>query len=449
MNKNPARGSRPRKPSTPPGMKGALRLLGNLARSNQIDKLGLRKPTEKLLYTGTRAGFKIATIASRGFSGGAKADAPARLNASRSSGLFDLTPTEEQQMLRDTALSFATEQLRPAATAADAACAAPAELLKQSAELGLSLIGVPESLGGAGSERSAVSNALVAEALAQGDMGLAVACLAPVAVSTALVLWGDEQQQADYLPAFVGDNAPAAALAVLEPRPLFDPFRPATRARLVEGGWELEGLKSMVPLAAQAELFIVAAQIEDGLPALFIVESSTAGLALEAEPAMGLRAAATARLKLSNVRLPLTARLTHDYESYADCIRLGRLGWCSLAVGCGQAAIDYMVPYVNERVAFGEPISHRQAVAFAIANMGIELEGMRLLTLRAASLAERGQPYAEPAALARRLCADKGMQIASDAVQLLGGHGFVKEHPAERWYRDMRAVAFMEGVVLV
>jgi alkylation response protein AidB-like acyl-CoA dehydrogenase len=134
---------------------------------------------------------------------------------------------------------------------------------------------------------------------------------------------------------------------------------------------------------------------------------------------------------------------------YSDCINLARLGWCALATGTAQAVLDYVVPYVNDRVAFGEPISHRQAVAFSVANIGIELEGMRLLTWRAASRAERGQSFTRETALARRLCADKGMAIGNDGVQLLGGHGYVKEHPVERWYRDLRAAGLMEGVVLV
>jgi alkylation response protein AidB-like acyl-CoA dehydrogenase len=311
----------------------------------------------------------------------------------------------------------------------------------------VTLVGVPETLGGMGAERTATTAALVAEALAHGDMGLAVACLAPAAVSNALVLWGDETQQATYLPAFVGDDVPAAALAVLEPRPLFDPFRLETTARRTAGGFVLSGVKSLVPRASSAELFVVAAML-DGKPALFIVESGTTGVLVEAEPAMGLRAASTARLVLEDVAVPAGARLG-DEGAYADCIRLSRIGWAALACGTGKAVLDYVIPYVNERVAFGEPISHRQAVAFMVANIGIELEGARLVMLRAAARAEQGKSFAREAALARRLTAEYGMQIGSNGVQLLGGHGYVKEHPVERWYRDLQAVGVMEGALLV
>jgi len=144
-----------------------------------------------------------------------------------------------------------------------------------------------------------------------------------------------------------------------------------------------------------------------------------------------------------------TRALLGDVDSYRECVRLARLGWCALAVGTGKAVLDYVIPYVNDRVAFGEPVSHRQGVAFTVADMAIELEGMRLVTYRAAGRAEQGKPYAREVALARKLCADKGMFLGSAGVQLLGGHGYVKEHPVERWYRDLRAIGVAEGIVLV
>ena len=139
------------------------------------------------------------------------------------------------------------------------------------------MVGVPEELGGAVAERSAVTTVLMAEALAQGDMGIAVACLAPAGVSTALSLWGDADQQATYLPEFVGENVPAAALALLEPRPLFNPFELQTRARRAGEGFVLDGVKSLVPRAADAELFIVAAELIDEDPPARRCSSSSPG----------------------------------------------------------------------------------------------------------------------------------------------------------------------------
>lgn len=427
-----------------------LRALNRFAGLPLVDRLGLRRPAERALFQGAKLGFRTAGAVSRGFRATQRLIEPARPSRPASNGLFDLSPTDEQQMLHEAALGFALEQMRPAAQAADTACAAPAAVLKGIEDLGIAQMAIPEAIGGVGGERSAVTNVLIAEALAQGDMGLAVAGLAPSAVSTALVLWGDAQQQATYLPAFAGEHAPAAALAVLEPRAVFDALALQTRARREGDGYVLDGVKSLVPRAQQAELFLVAAELEGSGPALFLVESSTAGITVEPEPAMGLRAAATARLHLRKVRVPSAALIAGGKaDVYRDCLRLARLGWCALAVGTAQAALDYVIPYVNERVAFGEPISHRQSVAFSVADIAIELEGMRLATWRAASRAEQGLDFGRETAIARRLCADRATAIGSSALQLLGGHGFVKEHPVERWYRDLRATGLMEGVLLV
>jgi alkylation response protein AidB-like acyl-CoA dehydrogenase len=429
-----------------------LAALNKLAGAKAVDRLRLRKPAERAVYQASRVGFQTLGVANRTFAKpkAGTDDKAQRPTTSDRRDLFDLTPTDEQKMIVEATREFADEQLRPAAAEADTACAAPDTLLKRSVtELGVTQLGVPESLGGMSSERSTITGVLVAEALAHGDMGLAVACLAPAAVSNALVLWGDASQQATYLPSLVGDDVPAAALTLLEPRPLFDPFELKTTARRAGGGFVLDGVKSLVPRAASAELFVVAAAL-DGAPALFIIESGTSGVSVESEPAMGLRAASMGRVVLQDVHVPSSARLgAGAADVYADCVRLSRLGWAALALGTGRAVLDYVIPYVNERQAFGEPISHRQAVAFMVANIGIELEGARLVTLRAAARAEQGRSFARETALARRLTAEYGMQIGSNGVQLLGGHGYVKEHPVERWYRDLRSIAVMEGVVLV
>ncbi len=424
--------------------------LNRLAQSDLIDKMGLRKQTEQVVFNVTRTGFKTITNASRTFARTGKKGAPGTRPApTAGTGPFDLTPTEDEQMLVDLVSEFAEEIVRPAAAAADAACAAPDELLKSSLEIGLPILGVPEALGGVSEERSAMAGTLVAEALAKGDMGLAVATLAPGSVATAIGLWGTDEQQQTYLPAFTGDEVPAAALALNEPTVLFDVLSPATTAKKVDGGYVLNGTKSLVARGDQAELFVVGASL-DGKPVLFLVESSTAGLAIEGDPAMGVRAASMTKLALKDVKVPAESVLGEtDGSTYAECVRLSRLAWCALAVGTSQAVLDYVTPYVKEREAFGEPIAHRQSVAFMVANIAIELQAMRLLTYRAAARAAAGKDFGKQVALARKLCTDKGMQIGLDGVQLLGGHGYVKEHPVERWYRDLRAIGIMEGTVLV
>jgi alkylation response protein AidB-like acyl-CoA dehydrogenase len=431
-------------------MQVALRALNRFASSPVIDRIGLRDPAERFLHGATKTTMRTAAGAGRTFAAAQKLTRPARQPRSSGPGLFDLTPSDEQAMLRDSVREFALDRLRPAAQAADDACATPTELLAQSAELGLTMVGVPEELGGAVEQRSAVTAALMSEALAQGDMGIALACLAPAGISTALGLWGDADQQATYLPAFVGDDPPAGAVAVLEPAPLFNPFSLATVASESGGGYVLNGVKSFVPRAADAELLIVAASLEGRGPALFIVESKAGGVSVEAEPGMGVRAAATGRVVFDDVVLGSGALLGEGSpDIYSQCISLSRIGWCALALGTAQAVLDYVIPYVKDRTAFGESISNRQAVAFTVANMAIELDGMRLVSYRAASRADQGLEFAREATLARRLCSERGMQIGSDGVQMLGGHGYVKEHPVERWYRDLRAAGVMEGVLVI
>ena len=426
----------------------AIAVLNRLARTSALDRFGLRKPTERVVFEATRTGFRTLGAVNRQFArAGRKRGTPTRVPAAAGAGVFDLTPTEDEQMLVDVVTEYAAEVVRPAATEADDVAAAPEAVLKASLDIGLPILGVPEELGGISAERSAMAGTLVAEALAHGDMGLAVATLAPGAVATALSLWGSEQQQATYLPAFTGDEVPAAALALTEPRPLFDALAPETTAVKDGDDYVLNGVKSMVPRGADAELFVVGALL-DGEPRLFVVESGADGIEIEAEPSMGLRAASLSRLVLTNVRVGDLAPLGTT-DAYRECVRLSRLAWCALSLGTAQAVLDYVVPYVNEREAFGEPISHRQSVAFMVANIGIELNGMRLVTYRAASRAAQGKSFAREVALARKLCAERGMQIGNDGVQLLGGHGFVKEHPVERWYRDLRAIGLMEGGVLV
>ncbi len=427
-------------------------LLTPLLGQEFLDRHHLRNPLNRALKFGVQHGFSAVGASTRQFKKIQGLGKPATRLAPSTADYFDLTPDDDQKMIVETVDEFAAQVLRPAARAADDDAGYPPELIAKAAELGITAIKVPEDFDGIAEQRTSVTNALVTEALGYGDMGLSLPILAPGGVASALTHWGSADQQASYLPAFAGDNVPQACLAIAEPHPLFDPTMLKTVATRTPGGYRLDGVKSLVPAAADAELFVVAAQL-NGKPAMFIVESDTAGLRVEADRSMGLRAAALGRVELNRVSVPLAARLGDDSagsdyaKDYSEAIALSRLGWAALAVGTCHAVLDYVVPYVKEREAFGEPIARRQAVAFMCANIAIELDGLRLITWRGAARADRGLPFAREAALAKRLGADKGMQIGLDGVQLLGGHGFTKEHPVERWYRDLRALGVAEGVL--
>lgn len=419
-----------------------LNALSRFAQSDIADRFRLRKPIERLLYQGSKTGFQLLGAVARTFqpaSGAGKQRLPGQAK-----GLFDLTLSDEQQMMRDTLQRFARDVLRPAAHAADHEAALPADLQAQAAELGLNFYAVPEALGGVAAELSVVTSVLAAEDLGHGDFTLGAALLSSTGVANALTRWGSAAQQEKYLPAFAGEQAPVATFATLEARPGFNPNQLETSARRSGERYLLNGEKTLVLLGRQSELFLVSAMLE-GKPAMFIVEAGD-HLAFQEDPGMGLKAAETVKMRLDNAPADLLGgsdtEQDFDYQAFLD---LGALAWCGLAVGTCQAVLDYTAHYANERIAFGEPISHRQSVAFMIADMAIEIDAMRLLTWSAASLAEAGKPFHREAYLARLLCAEKAMKIGNDGVQVLGGHGFTKEHPVERWYRDLRAVAVMHS----
>lgn len=362
--------------------------------------------------------------------------------------LFDLTLTDEQRMTRESVQRFAAAEMTSVAREADETAATPADFFERSLELGLALMPIPEALGGAGVARSPVSNALNAEDLARGDMGMALGSITPLAFVNTLIDQGSAALREKLLPRFCGDAFTAATIAFTEPRATFEPTELHTTARRDGDGFVLNGVKSMVPLGASAELIMVLAELEGEGPAAFIIEGETSGLTRAVERNMGLRTLELATLTLSDVRVDADARLgeTFDLQRFVD---LSRIGICALAVGTGQAVLDYVVEYCNEREAFGEPITNRQSVAFMIADIAIELDAMRLMTWRAAASAERGDDFHEQAYLAKVFCAEHAMKIGTDGVQLLGGHGFCREHPVEMWYRNLRAIGILEGAASV
>ena len=365
--------------------------------------------------------------------------------------LFDLSLTEDQRMTRESLKRFAQDVLRTNSREADEAGATPAGYLAQAQELGLTLMPIPEDFGGAGAGRSPVSNVLAAEDLAWGDMSLALAALTPLAVVNLLLDQGSQAQQEKYLTQLASEDFVPASIALMEPRARFDATEIRTTARADGGNYVLDGEKSLVILGESAAFLIVVVTVDGEGPAAFIVEKGSAGLSVKREEIMGLRAVEVARVTLSGVVVPASARLGESEKKFdlERLVDLGRLGVCALAVGVSQAVLDYVVPYVNERTAFGEPIAQRQSVAFTVANMAIELEGMRLLVWRAAALAEQGKPFHKEAYLARVLCAEKAMEIGTNGIQMLGGHGFIREHLVELFYRNLRAVGILEGAAVI
>ncbi|HLY38692.1 MAG TPA: acyl-CoA dehydrogenase family protein [Candidatus Binatia bacterium] len=360
--------------------------------------------------------------------------------------MVNFKPTEEQELVRETMASFAREVLRPAAREADEKTEVPDNVVQRGWELGLVQSAIPEALGGYGDARSAVTGALLLEELAYGDVALALHLLAPRLVTLPLLVAGTEEQRKTWLPRFAGDQFTAGAAAFVEPRWDFDPTKLTTRAEKRGGDWVLAGEKCLVPLAPEAEAMLVYATAPDG-PAAFLLDRGTAGVTVgEREKNMGLKALATYPVKFEGVRVPAAARLGGDVQALIDASRVA-VG--ALAVGVSRAAFEYARDYAKDRRAFGVAIAQKQAIAFKLANMAIEIDSMRLLTWEAAWKIDSGQPATREAALLKHYVTQSALGVTDDAVQVLGGHGYIREHPVELWLRNARGFATIDGLAVV
>ncbi|OAL79309.1 acyl-CoA dehydrogenase [Acinetobacter sp. SFB] len=415
-----------------------LSLITKIAGSEVLDQFKLRKFIEKSLYQGSKIGFKTLSKTQKVFQADSHVSKQRLSNQHKS--LFDLSLTEEQQMTCDVMDHFASEVLYPLATQADQDEKFPVALWQHATDLGLNNYALPESLGGVATEKNILSNILIAEHLAKGDFSLTAGLLSTFSVINAITHWGSETIQSTYLPGFANDPDIHATFAVQEATAAFNPFELKTKANSMDGKYTLHGEKTLVLLGETADLFLVNAEL-NGSPEVFIVKRDSS-ITAKKSSAMGLKAAETVTLHFNHSPAELLGDDDFNYSTFLD---LGNLMWCAMAVGTCETVKAYCIQYANERTAFGEPISHRQSVAFMIADMAIEIDAMRMLILNAASLAEAGQPFHREAYLARLLCAEKSMKIGTDGVQILGGHGFTKEHPVERWYRDLRATAILHS----
>ncbi len=364
--------------------------------------------------------------------------------------MISFAPTEEQTTAQQTMREFATRAMRPIARACDEASAVPDSFLEEAWALGIAAAQIPEAYGGFGGPRSPVTNAMVLEELGYGDAALAAAAAASSAFAYAVLDQGTEEQKKRYLPLFCGRGYAAAALACSEPWPAADAFRPRTTAIRRGNAFVLSGAKCAVPLGDRARHFLVVAQSADGLDAFFVARDAP-GLKISApEKNLGLRGLPTTRLELEDVEVSPGDRL--GGPARADVARLlnhCRVGIAAILTGLARAVLDYCIPYAKERVAFGEPIARKQSIAFRLADMHIEVECCRWLVWKAASQLERGADATRAAHFARAYAAEKSLWVADHGVQVLGGHGYIREHPVEMWFRNARTLGVLEGMVAV
>jgi len=236
---------------------------------------------------------------------------------------------------------------------------------------------------------------------------------------------------------------------VVEPRMRFDPLRPATRAERRDGGYALRGEKCFVPWLDGGELVVVSATADDG-PGLFAVARDAAGLAATPERNLGIGALPTATLALEDVRVPAEARLgAPGGDELARLLARGRTALAAAAVGVARAAFEIARDYAKQRETFGAPIATRQAIAFALADMAIEIDGARLLAWEAAWRLDEGLEAGREAVRAQVQAARVALAVADGAVQVLGGHGYTREYLPELQLRDARGFASFEALALV
>ncbi len=357
------------------------------------------------------------------------------------------TPTDEQQQLIDTIKRFAVDDIQPIAHEADENERLPAAIVQTGWNIGLVQSAVPETLGGLG-EMSALTGVLAAETLAYGDLSLALQLMTPALFGYPLILYGTEAQKERFLPLLLDDSLPHVSAALLEPGIFFDAHALKTTATVSGDTVTLSGEKAYVPLASTADwLLIYARDTETGKVDGYVVEVGPPGVVVgKREALMGVRALPTYRLHLNNAEIPLANRISIDYEMI---LARSRVALAALAVGVANAAAEYAREYAKGRIQFGVPIAQKQAIAFMLAEMAIEVDATRLLVWEAAWKLDAGQDASKEAYLAKQYADKASLFVTDSAVQTLGGYGFIREYPAERWLRNARGFTTFHGLAIL
>jgi butyryl-CoA dehydrogenase/short/branched chain acyl-CoA dehydrogenase len=358
--------------------------------------------------------------------------------------------SEDEQMFRDLVRQFADDEVRPRVHAMDEKQQMDPALISQFFEMGLMGIEVPEEFGGAGV--SFFTAALVVEELSRVDASVGVLVdVQNTLVNNAFLRWGSEELKARYLPQLASEKVGAYALS--EAGSGSDAFALATRGVQADGGFRLTGRKLWITNGAEAEVFIVFANVDPsagykGITA-FIVEKGFEGFSVgKKEDKLGIRASSTTELILEDVFVPaenVLGEVGKGYKTAIETLNEGRIGIGAQMIGIGQGALDATARYVMEREQFGKKIGDFQGVQFQIGQMAVELEAARLMVYNAARLKDAGQPFLQQAAMAKLFSSQVAQRIASQCIDLYGGYGFTREYPVEKFYRDSKIGTIYEG----
>jgi len=362
--------------------------------------------------------------------------------------MIDFEPTEDQALIIETVRQFAEKEIRPRARECDEADALPADVLDQAHELGLIANGLPEAYGGGG-EASAVTGCLIAEELAYGDLSIALGILSPGLIGIPVARFGSDEQKSALLGPLCGPTAVPGSLAISEPAFDFDPYRPRTQAVATDDGYVLNGHKCQVPNQPGDLPILVIASQGDKLSG-FLVPRDAEGLRFTPESNLGIRALPCAEIELADVRVAGSARL--GGEAGADIRNLisrGRVALSALAVGVARAACELSIDYAKQRETFGAPIATRQAIAFKLADMAIEIDAARLLAWEAAWCIDQGRDATREATLAYDQAKRVALEVTDGAVQVFGGYGYIRDYLPEMLLRNASGFASFQALCLV
>ena len=369
------------------------------------------------------------------------------MNTSHNGISFALT--DEQKMLQQLAWDFARTEIAPVAEHYDRTAEFPSPVIQKARAAGLINMNIPAEYGGGGA--SLIEECLVGEALAWGCSGISTSMMINNLAAIPVIVAGSEAQKKEWLGRMV--QGQLAAYAVTEPAAGSDVAGIQTTAVQRGDEYVLKGSKTFISNASHSDFFIVFAYTDKakkykGLSA-FIVERSRPGFSVSKKfDKLGQRASDTAEITLDGVAVPASQRLGREGDGFLIAMQVfdrSRPAVAAAAVGVAQRALDESLKYARERQAFGTPLVEHQAIGYMLADMAMNIEAARLLAWRAAWLVDQGQPNTKFAAFAKAFAADAAMKITTDAVQVFGGYGFMKEYPVEKLMRDCKVFQIYEG----
>lgn len=358
--------------------------------------------------------------------------------------------SEDEQMLQESVRDFAVEQIRPLVHEMDQKAEMNRDLIRSFFELGLMGIEIPEEFGGTGS--TFFNAVLVVEELSHVDASCGVLVdVQNTLVNNIFLRWGNDEQKRRYLPKLAESMVGAYALS--EAGSGSDAFALATRAEEKDDRWVLNGRKLWITNAAEAELFVIFANVNPdagykGITA-FLVERGYKGFSVgKKEDKTGIRASSTCELMLDDCEVPkenVLGEVGKGYKLAIETLNEGRIGIGAQMVGIARGALEHAIAYSKERKQFGRPIAEFQGLQFQIAQCATELEAARLMVYNSARLKDAGRPFLREAAMAKLYSSEMCERVTSMAVQIFGGNGYTREYPVEKYWRDSKIGQIYEG----